>query len=65
MVNIPPGISISTTLEGRFCEKDKNGIIRKSNNLFILTDYNSNSFSMGINFEAELMRDLAVKSATP
>ena len=37
----------------------------KSENLFILTDYNSNSLSMGINFEAELMRDLAVKSATP
>ena len=53
--------------EGSTPNKLKEKRIEKVNDtsLFILTDYSTSSHSIGIKLEVELIRDLAVKSATP
>ena len=45
--------------------KEKIRIQANNNILLIFSDYKSNSLSIGIKLEVELIRDLAVKSATP
>ena len=53
--------------EGSAPSKLKEQRIEKVNDtsLFILTNYSRSSLSIGVNLEAALIRDLAVKSATP
>ena len=53
--------------EGSTPNKLKEKRIEKVNDtsLFILTNYSTSSPSIGIKLEVELIRDLAVKSATP
>ena len=62
-------MTIQTILigEGSTPNKLKEKRIEKVNDtsLFILTDYSTSSHSIGIKLEVELIRDLAVKSATP
>ncbi len=62
-------MTIQTILigEGSAPSKLKEQRIEKVNDtsLFILTNYSSSSLSIGVNLEAALIRDLAVKSATP